>query len=77
MARSDAERLEVLKTQRDELEDMLSSAVSSYKIGNREVKREDIVEKLRWVEEQIVKLTSSTAAESSGLPRNKIRFVRR
>ncbi len=77
MARSDAERLEVLKTQRDELEDMLSSAVSSYKIGNREVKREDIVEKLRWVEEQIVKLTSSTSAESSGLPRNKIRFVRR
>lgn len=76
MALSDSDRLEALKTQRDELEAQLGSGVSQYKIGNREVRREEVVARLKYLNEQISYLESIVSSADSPT-RNRIKLMRR
>lgn len=78
MARTDAERLELYLTLRDQIDDALlagsasAPAIIRYRIGNREVQREATKDWLAEVEAVIARLTVSTTA-ASGPARNYAR----
>ncbi len=73
MARSDSERLAVLKTERDELEDLLGTGVTRYRIGNREVDRQGLIERLNYLNRTIASLETSV----NGRSRNRLQLRRR
>lgn len=68
MARTDAERLEVLKTQRDEIDDQLSTP--EYRIGTRATERRYLVQNLQAIKQEILDLESKIARTSGGSARN-------
>lgn len=79
MPRTDSEHLTELLTIRDQLVDAIGSAfavgapVKRYRIGTREVEREDLKPYLAWVREEIA-VAQSTVNAASASARNYARL---